>query len=104
MQVAYNLIMFSDLHSKFVIETDSIIVAEVVDYDKEQAARGGERIYPTFNYNGEEIVKYDGRHYRQRRLFGSVHVRPEITEKEIRVNCQGPIKILDSQRRSSLDC
>jgi len=99
--------MFSDLHSKFVIETDSIIVAEVVDYDKEQAERGGDRIYPTFTLqiDGEyvELVKYDGKNYRQLRLFGSVHVKPEITEKEIRVNCQGPIKILDSNRRSSLD-
>lgn len=88
--------MFDSLKKKFVIENGWCIATEVVEHDKTRPT--GDRQYPTFTLEGEELVKYKGKHYRHKRFIDLVSSdelkKLGITERDIVRSCQGPIKIL----------
>ena len=101
--------MFDSLKKKFVIEDGFCIATEVVEHDKKN--NPSNRVYPTYMFEGEEIVKYKPkgeskyRHYRHRRFVDLASsdelAKLGITAQDIVRKCQGPIKIL--KKRSSLD-
>ena len=87
--------MFNDLNSKFTIEDEFCIATEVVEHDREMADKyGHERKYPTYRFEGESIVKYQGKHYRHRRILDNFEIKPlGLTAQDIIRGCQGPIRI-----------
>lgn len=92
--------MFNSLKKKFVIEEDFCIATEVVEHDRK--TNPSNRTYPTFTLDHEELVKFEGKHYRHKRFIDLVSSdelkKLGITERDIIRSCQGPIKLLKKRR------